>query len=803
MQEVRHRRATGIGIRARLPQLVRWLALVVLVASLVLVFVAYYRRRGVRDFRMRGGPAELSKEVVRRIEGYEHRETKNNRLHILLRAAVQTTYSDGHHELEDVHLEVYPEEGDRPDRVTARRTVMFDDNQRVQFAGQVIIETRDALTAKTEAIEYDIKNEVGVTSVPVEFERENVRGRSDAATVDSKNKRLELRGNVEVVVRPEAKPGADDARKRPVTVRSAQANFDQAQMLLVFSGGATAEQDADVMSGETLSGKLTEQKRLRRIEARGGSYLRSSTEGRAAEVHSADMDFDFNDDQRLQHARAHSDVRARTLDSDSEMTLQTPGDVDVDFLVAATGERSLLKEMRSSGRSVVTLGAPRSKENDPNAANKRLTADNVKLFWRTTGRDLERAEAVGNAELFVEPVRPRPEADRKTLTAPRFDCDFYEAGNLARSFVAQGGSKAVIDPIQPSEKKGTRTLTSERMTALFARETQDVERIDAQGGARFTELEKTLTSERMNALFGAQQAMERVEAQGDAKFNERDRNGQAATITYTAGDEVVRMRGGEPVVWDSRARLKANEIDSDTRRQISYGRGKTTTTYYSQEQTGGAAPFAKTKSPVFIAAPEAEFQHETGVGVYTGGARAWQDDNFVKADRLTLLRDSKRMNGDGNVQSALYNARRKGEGGARTVVPVFATSERMFYADSERLLHYEGNVDIKQGTERITSGVADVYLLPETYEAERTIAQRNVVVTQPGRRGTGDWAQYTASDETVVLTGSPARVEDAEKGTSESKRMTVYLREDRVVSDGGDSRQGTGRVRSTHRVKKQ
>ncbi|HEX5708052.1 MAG TPA: LPS export ABC transporter periplasmic protein LptC [Pyrinomonadaceae bacterium] len=804
MQEVtRHRRASGIGIRARLPQLVRWLALVVLVASLAFAFVAYYKRRGLRDFRMRGGPAELSKEVVRRVEGYEHRETKNNRLYILLRAAVQTTYSDGHHELEDVHLEVYPEDGgERPDRVTARRTIMFDDNQRVQFAGQVVIETRDQLKARTEAIEYDIKNEVGVSPVPVEFERENVRGRADAATVDSKNKRLELRGGVEVTVQPEARPGAPPERARPVTVRSAQANFDQARMLLVFSGGATAEQERDVMSGDTLSGALTEQKRLRRIEARGNSYLRSSTEGRAAEVYSADMDFDFNDDQRLQHARAHADVRARTLDSDSEMTLQTPGDVDVDFVIVA-GERSLLKEMRSAGRSVVTLGAPRSKEGDPNAANKRLTADNVKLFWRTTGRDLERAEAAGNAELFVEPVVARPEADRKTLTAPRFDCEFYETGNLARSFVAQGGARAVIDPVQPTEKKGTRTLTSERMTAQFVRATQDVERIDAVGSAHFNEREKNLTSQRMNAVFGAQQALERVEAQGDAKFVERDKNGQAANITYTAADEVVRMRGGEPVVWDSRARMKAAEIDSDTRRQVSYGRGKTTTTYYSQEQTGGAAPFAKTKSPVFIASAEAEFQHETGVGIYTGGARAWQDDNFVKADRLTLIRDSKRMNGDGNVQSALYNARRKGEGGARQVVPVFATSERMFFADSERLLHYEGNVDIKQGTERITSGVADVYLLPETYEAERTIAQRNVVVTQPGRRGTGDRAEYTAADEVVVLTGSPARVEDAEKGTSESRRMTVYLREDRVVSDGGDSRQGTGRVRSTHRVKKQ
>jgi lipopolysaccharide transport protein LptA len=343
------------------------------------------------------------------------------------------------------------------------------------------------------------------------------------------------------------------------------------------------------------------------------------------------------------------------------------------------------------------------------------------------------------------------------------------------------------------------------MAAQFVRETQDVESFAAAGGAKFVERERTLTSQKMTALFSREtSALDHVDAEGDAKFAEQDRNGQSASMSYTAGDGVVHMRGGEPVAWDSRARLKAAEIDSNTVTKVSYARGKVLTTYYSQEQTGGAAPFKNVKSPVFVASANAEFQHEAGTGVYTGNARAWQDDNFVKADRIVLHRDQKRMDGEGNVQSGLYQARRRETNGERTVVPVFATSRSMTYTDENRLLHYEGDVDIKQGTERITGGVADVYLLKDTYEVERTIAQRDVVVTQPGRKGTGDWAQYTAADETVVLTGNPAHVEDAEKGTSESRRMTVFLREDRVVSDGGgDPGQPTGRVHTTHKIKKQ
>ena len=759
-----------IGLRARAPLILRVLASLALVGSLIYVGVAYYRGRNNRPFRLIPGKAELSTTVERRIENYERRVSEGNRLTMLVRASVATSYSDGHHELENAHIEYFAAGQELPDKIDARQAIYFVETESAVFNGNVQIETRDRLIAKSETITYDVKNERAEVPVALTFVRDNVEGRSDAASVDAKNKYLQLRGNVEINVKPDAAKGAQTPeaarRNRPVKIRAPRGDFDQARMHLVFSGGATAEQDEDVMSGETLAGFLNEQRRLQRIEARGNSYLRTMDAGRAAEVHSINMNFNFDANQQLQDALATQDVRARTLDA--EMQLNAPSSLQVFF--AAAGDQSLLKEMRAEGRSVVTLAAPRSRANDPQAANKKLTANTVKLFWRATGKDLERAEAVGDAELVVEPVQQTATADRKTLNAARFDCTFFEAGNLARAFDATGGAKAVLTPVQQGTTRSVRTVTSQKMIASFARDTQNVERLDAQG---------------------------------DAQFNDADRNGQAETATYTAADEWLRLRGGAPVVWDSRARLKASEIDSDTRKKISYARGKAQTTYYSQEQTGGATPFSKVKSPVFLVSNAVEFQHDAGVGIYTGAARAWQDDNFVSADKITLRRDNRRMEADGHVQSALYQARRKEASGARTVVPVFATSERMFYSDTDRLLRYEGDVDIKQGTERITSEVADVYLLKGAGEVERMVAQRNVVVTQPGKRGTGNWAQYSAADETVMLTGEPARVEDAQQGNSESRRLTVYLRENRVVSDNPGGANSTGRVRSTHKIKRQ
>jgi LPS export ABC transporter protein LptC/lipopolysaccharide transport protein LptA len=770
MQELTKKRAVAIGLRARVPLVARVVALSVLVLGILFIAASYYRLRNNVPFRLKSGTPELSKEITGTILGYEQRITKHDRLFLLVKAAKDITFSDNHHELESVSVAVYPPEGDQPDQITASRAIYDPRTSVITFLGTVKIETKDGLKVNTESLAFDQNTEVANTEVAVSFDRQNVSGRAVGAIVAAKNRKLELRKDVEIVVAPEvlkdpqAKPVS--SRSRQVTIRSAQARFEQDWMLLSFLGGVTAEQGREIMSGDTMNAIVTNEKRIQRLELRGNSYLRSMQDGRAAEVHAIDIDFYLDNDQQLERAVAMKDIRAQTLDADTQMHLAGANLLEVKFL--AQSDRSLLKEMHTEGRAVVNLSAPQSKSSDPRAASKRLTADTIKLSWRTNGRDLEKAEAIGNAELFVEPVNKSPQSDRKTLTAPRFDCEFFEAGNLAKTFVATGGTKAVIEPVQPNDRKGARTLTSEKMVATFVKQTQDVDRFDAQG---------------------------------NAKFNEYDRNGTAASISYTAAEDIVRFRGGEPTVWDSRGRTKALELDSDLRNHVSYSRGKTATTYYSQEQTNNAIPFAKPKSPVYISSDRGEFHHDQAFAVYTGNARAWQDDNFVRADNLTIYVNDKKMEASGRVQTALYNSRRRGQK-ADEIVPVFATSNWMNFSDTSRLLHYEGNVDIRQGTDRITSGRADVQLSQNTSEMEKTVAEQNVFLTQPNRKGTGDWVQYTTADEVVVLRGNPARVEDAEQGSTEGGRLTLYVRDGRVTVDDPRGTQSPGRVKSIHRIRK-
>ena len=792
MQAVtRKKRITAVDLRARMPLVARTLALLLLIGGGIFVGVSYYKMRHNTPFRLRSEAPALSKEIEGIINGYERRITKDDRLYMWLRAARDVKYTDGHHELEQVNLQIFPPVGDKPDQIVADRSIYDEKTGLLQFNGNVQIETRDALKVKTDSILFHQDTKIAETNAPVTFERQNVSGQATGALVDGDKKHLELRSAVAITVQPEALKDANaqpakkltGVRAKPVNIHSAQAVFDHATMRMIFSGGATAEQEQDIMSGDTMTAILVETKsakpaattntdsvaanaKVQKIEVRGNSYLRSMSEGHAAEAHAVDMDFYFDPDQRLQRAYGSRDIRAQTLNADSDVQLTGANVVDINFQIQA--DRSVIKEMRTEGRSVATMSAPKSRANDPRAASKRLTADAIKLIWRSNGKDLEHAEAVGNAELYVEPVQKTAKNDRKTVTASRLDCDFYEAGNIARYCSGAGGSKVVLEPFQPTEKRGTRTITSDKMLAFFVRDTQDVEK---------------------------------VEANGDAKFNELDRNGIANNVVYTAADETVRLRGGDPTVWDSRARTKAVEIDSNNATHVSVFRGKVQTTYYSQEQTNGASPFRKVKSPVYLSGDRAEIEHDSGRGTYTGSARAWQDDNYVRGDSITLYRDQKRMEARGHVQSALYQAKQK-TGNSTALVPVFATADSMTYSDTDRLLHYEANVDIRQGTDRMTGGVADVYMQKDANEVERTIAQHDVVLTQPGKRGTGDWCQYTTADEVAVLKGNPAHVEDAEQGTTEGNRLTMYRRENRVVVDDARGLQSPGRVRSTHPIKK-
>ena len=550
--------------------------------------------------------------------------------------------------------------------------------------------------------------------------------------------------------------------RSPTTITAGQAVYEQDDRTIDLNGAAEISQGNNFAKGDAIFAELYPSNKLKSSIIRGNGYVRQIEPDRTVEVSAAELSASFADGQTLTSARASNGPSAVLTpakpDEYSKVTMSAPRSIVLSFK-----QGGLLEQMQSDGRTTIQLDVP---NNAPDSANKRLTADTVKTVFSPDGKSIQRAEAVGDAELLVQPLRTSEENYRTTVNAPKFDCSFYPTGNSAKDCSGGKGTKTVRAPTLAGDNRGVQTLTADTLNAFFGEGSRDVERLDATGNAKFIEL---------------------------------DRNGIANQMSFTNSDKVVRLRGGDPSVWDSRARAKAQEIDWDTKNQRSALRNGVSTTDYNQKATSGAAPFGDTNKPVFVTAANAEFDHRAESAVYSGNARGWQDKSYIRASKFTMQQKQGQFDAEGGVQSLLYDVKRK-ENGRESTVPVSASSGTLTFFRDNRLLRYLGSVDIRQGTDRITGEKADVYL-NDNNELARSEIERNVVITQPKRKATGDFASYVAENELVVLRGNPARVEDTDQGVSQGAQMTVNLRENRVNTVGRSAENATGRTRSVYKVR--
>ncbi|MBX3299207.1 MAG: LPS export ABC transporter periplasmic protein LptC [Acidobacteria bacterium] len=564
--------------------------------------------------------------------------------------------------------------------------------------------------------------------------------------------RFELHGGVHIV----AGSSSDAA-----DIRSNEAIYDRRAATIDLSGNAVVSRATDEVRGDAISTQLTPAGVLRKADVNGGGYLKRVSPERQIEVRAASMSADYGPDGQL----------SRAVTSGSPRAVLTPSDATSYSLVTFTAARGIelgyrpggiLRDMRTDGRTTIKLDVPNDK---PDAANKRVTADTVVTQFSQDGNEIIRAEAAGNAELFIEPKRKAPENYYTTVTAPRFVCDFFQGTNDARTCNAATRTRTVRKPTDASTDRSDQTMSADRLTVDFDQNTRDIARLVATGSV---------------------------------KLNEADRNATAKEAMFTQSDRVARLRG-EPLFWDARSRAKAAEIDWDLATERSTLRGSVSTTFYNARQMSGAAPFGDSEKPVFVTSERAELDQRADVGVYIGNARGWQGDNYVRADRLTVRAREGKLYAEGSVQSQLYEAKVV-RGGKESTDTVFAAARTMSYDRDSRLLQYRDAVDIRQGTDRITTDAADIYL-NEKNEMTRTVAEGSVVITQPGRRATGKSAEYSSKDEIAILRGDPAVVTDSENGGSQASQITVYLRDNRYIGESRPRPNASGRIRTVYKIK--
>ena len=864
MPDTPSKKLNQYNFRAKLPKYVRIGSVAVLAVTVLAIGIGYYRAKSNSEFRMVGFPTELSKDVVASVNGYERTEYEGETPVYVIKADTATTYSDNHQELENVQLQVYDETG-QSDEITADKAVYVPEENKnftAYFAGNVNIATRDQLRLNTEQVTYSKSANSATADESVRFQRLNLNGTSFGAIARIAEKRVELNRDVRLTIQTNGETstvnagyasydqqnekidfeqgvrmeivsadGSDRSNLQsgrmgvllstngqvralhrvdlwdsaylettrngklyavrsgsatylrpgerlelvggvsiesedtvsPFTITAENGVFERAIGKVTLAGNSQVVRGTDLVKGDNLVAHFRADNSIENVEIEGNGYIRQVSPDDTTEVSSPKLVAVFAEDGSLRRASTFGQSEIRHVP-----TNQAEGSFSI---ASANSSHSVFRgpgqfeSFGSEGRTTIKFD---SADNGSNSSNKQVSADTLKTSFHSDGKNIRRAEAAGNAEFLMTPHRAAVTNYRTSVSAPRLDCDFFATGSRVKECIGSDGTKTVRNPTVAREGRGDQSITADRLTAAFGETSGNIEKIDAAGKAKFVEL---------------------------------DRNTTANSFSFTSADEVVRLRGGEPTGWDSKARVKAKEIDWDTRNQRSLYRGGVSTTYYKASGLGRSGPFLESDRPVFVTSNQAEIDHTNESAVFSGNSRGWQGNNYVRADQISIRQTQSHMTAEGNVQSLLYNTKRR-EPGKESTLPVFGSSQHMIYDGESRTVRYERDVDMRQGSERITGGMA-VLNLNEKNEVVASSFETNVAISQPNRKAFADNARYTVDDGRMVLRGRPARVEDTEAGSSQGTELVLLMNDKRVYGVGNSNSNPSGRVRSTYKVKTQ
>jgi lipopolysaccharide export system protein LptA len=409
------------------------------------------------------------------------------------------------------------------------------------------------------------------------------------------------------------------------------------------------------------------------------------------------------------------------------------------------------------------------------------------------GHILDRAETSGAAKITIS---SSPEAPAGASQASPPQRTVVTAAKFVAKFIADQPAKG---------RKGSANHLSSIHGA------PDVRIVSSTAG----QPDRVSTSVSVDATFLTQGGIDSVTQLGNVAYTDGlspDKRTQAWAnrAHYSAADQMLVLSDNPRIASISMA-TTANTVRINRATGAALAEGDVKSTYSElKEQPDGA--LLASSSPIHVTARTMAAGRTTGVALYTGSVRLWQDANIIEAPSIEFDRDRRFVTAQGSptmpVLTTLVQATKpssksgsasQGKSKSQAVAsPVTIASARLTYADSERRVHYEGGVDVKCADFSLHAKTADAYLLSRIQtssnqsfagpgQLDRVVAQDAVKIQQPNRRAEGQKLVYTAAEDKFVLTGGPPSIFDAERGKITGVSLTFFRGDDRVLVEGETS----------------
>jgi lipopolysaccharide export system protein LptA len=410
-------------------------------------------------------------------------------------------------------------------------------------------------------------------------------------------------------------------------------------------------------------------------------------------------------------------------------------------------------------------------------------------FYIKGGRQLERAVTSGPPKIVIT----QPASNQKTVvTATKFTAKFTDKNRIS-TLHGEPNAKIVGTRIDDG-KIANQSATGKPGNPGKSVAPQQNDRVS--------------TSQKLDVVFNPQGGgIDSITQTVDLVYVDGPQKAWGQRGKYTATDQLLVLTGSPRVVnsgmTTTAETIRMNRATGDA---LAEANVKSTYSDLKAQPDGG---MLAASDPIHVTSHSMTARRSSGIAVYTGNARLWQNANIVEAPIIEFDRDHRSLIAHGTpnlthdgapAESAVNSAQpvatllvqvdKKGN-----VTPIHVTSSRLTYADADRKIFLDGGVTAKGSGATITSREMTVYLLPRRQsqaktgigtpgQIERMIAQDQVVITQPTRHGEGGRLVYTAADDRFVLTGNSPSIFDAERGKTTGDSLTFFRQDDRVLVEG-------------------
>jgi lipopolysaccharide export system protein LptA len=827
---------------------------------LVVVIAGFLGYARYRIHRAIGNlPGRMGATITKEFNGYTYSQSDGKRTIFTIHASKAVQHTDGKYALHDVNMILYGHKGDRADRISGDDFEYDTANGVIRAQGVVHLDleapvapgsqTSDAakhlggaqtvegstddgahpgsrvIHVKTSGLVYMQKLGIAATDQGIDFAFSGFTGHAIGAEYSSDTGHVTLQSAVTA-------SGID--RGHPVHLEAAHAELDRQSELATLTKAHYSSAE-DTAESEVAQIHLRSDGTVESIEAEHNVRLEQDGQGDVTSDHAS-----------LALDKASKPTAAvlvgNVVFSSDDASRQVRGGsarANLDFDAYGHIDHALLQ---GSARAVERLY--RSDSGQEPWSQRTLSGETVELLFAAQKsmekpylRDLQ---ASGGALLTVTSTasqgRPGKGTSPVVTTTDRLSADMLRA-----HFVAVNGASE-LSTVHGSGKTSLTRVSSSGVEQTSSGDTLDArfrQKADVKGSveiASAVQQGNVIIDRRLPAKRGSPDTGPEVQ---HAIAREASYDADSDRMTLTDG---VQMSDASSTIWASRVVMDQDSGDAKADGSVKVN--------YAQSGTA---------EPVHILAARAEMNHDAGRAVFYGSdsskgtnglARMWQagvggqGGSQIEAPVLVLEQSSdgrqRRLIAraetpaeQGTVHAVLVSEPRARNGANKTphqdVVRI--TSSQMVYSDAERQAEFTGGVRVLDGDGDLRARQAMVYLEPPTVaqpvakplnarpttdrtlaatgvpggKVQRIVATQSVVITQPGRRATGERLVYTAIDQMFVLTGTlgnAPKVVDAQQGTTTGALLRFHSGDNSVMVSGSDGDAPAQKVHTETRVKK-